>query len=321
MRFIIVGAGAIGGTLGGRLALAGAEVVLVARGAQLAALRAGGLRLEAPDGAVTVAVPVVDTPGAVAWRPGDVVLLAVKSQDAAAALSALAAVAPPTTPVACLTNGLEVERLALRWFADVHGVCVFLPASVGDAGVVQQWLVPVRGALEVGRYPDGATAVDDELAAWFARAGCSAVVRTDVMRWKRGKLVSNVGNAVEALCGGAADDSELMRRAEAEAHACFAAAGLSVPSEAETAARWAGLVLGQIAGREREGGSTWQSLARGVGSAEGDYLNGEVALLGRMVGVATPVNALLQRRIAAAARGGARPGSVRSEALAAELAG
>jgi thiosulfate/3-mercaptopyruvate sulfurtransferase len=73
-----------------------------------------------------------------------------------------------------------------------------------------------------------------------------------------------------------------------------------------------------IEGRSRAGGSTWQSLARG-GSVECDYLNGEIALLGRLHGVATPVNAELQRRIAAAARAGARPGGMSSEELDAQL--
>ena len=49
MRYIIIGAGAVGGTIGGRLAGAGCEVVLVARGAQRAALAGHGLRLKVPD--------------------------------------------------------------------------------------------------------------------------------------------------------------------------------------------------------------------------------------------------------------------------------
>ena len=50
----------------------------------------------------------------------------------------------------------------------------------------------------------------------------------------------------------------------------------------------------EIEGARARGGSTWQSLARGTGTIETDYLNGEIALLGRLHGVPTPVNAALQ---------------------------
>ena len=65
-----------------------------------------------------------------------------------------------------------------------------------------------------------------------------------------------------------------------------------------------------IPGRERGGGSSWQSLARGTGNIESDYLNGEIALLGRLHGVPTPVNALLQRLAAEAAARRDPPGQL-----------
>ena len=74
-----------------------------------------------------------------------------------------------------------------------------------------------------------------------------------------------------------------------------------------------------IPGLQRGGGSSWQSLVRGTGSIEADYLNGEVCLLGRLHGVPTPVNALLQRRANAAAAAGLEPGSTTEAELLAEL--
>src|SRR5688572_26985149 len=103
MRLIIFGAGAIGGVVAGRLHRVGGDVAVIARGAHLAAIRAGGLRVESPTEVFTVAVPAFEHPAQVDWRPGDVVLLAVKTQDAEAALHDLAAVAPGA-PVVCLTN-------------------------------------------------------------------------------------------------------------------------------------------------------------------------------------------------------------------------
>ena len=76
MRFIVYGAGAIGGVSGGRLAEHGHDVVLIARGEHYRALRANGLTLESPDATVTLDVPVVDHPSAITITTDDVVIFA-----------------------------------------------------------------------------------------------------------------------------------------------------------------------------------------------------------------------------------------------------
>src|SRR6202035_2073319 len=87
VRYIIIGAGAVGGTIGGCLALAGHEVVLTARGAHLGALRRHGLRLSTPSGTDTVAAPAISGPAEIDLRPGDVLVVATKSQDSVAVLT------------------------------------------------------------------------------------------------------------------------------------------------------------------------------------------------------------------------------------------
>ena len=133
MRFVVVGAGAIGGAGGGRLFERGYEVTLVARGEHAKALQSG-LVLDAPDGTATLPVPVVGDLAHVTWEgdaDGDpVVLLAVKGQDTDHALTQLALVALPTVPVVCMQNGVENERLALRFFDRVYGAVVMAPTSV-----------------------------------------------------------------------------------------------------------------------------------------------------------------------------------------------
>jgi len=74
-----------------------------------------------------------------------------------------------------------------------------------------------------------------------------------------------------------------------------------------------------IDGQRHLGGSSWQSLARGSGSVEADYLNGEIVLLGRLQGVPTPVNELAQRVANRMARECAAPGSVAAAEIEAEL--
>lgn len=316
MRSIVLGAGAIGGVVGGLLARAGREVVLVARGPHLAALRDRGLRVDTPDGSFVVNPPTLATGEPFAWRPDDAVLLATKTQDADAALRALAA--PPDVPVLCLTNGVEAERIALRHARDVYGGCVFLPGTHLEPGVVQVWAAPVPGTLDIGRYPDGTGEHGDALVGELLAAGLDSVLRPTIMKWKRGKLLANLANGAEALCGPTARTSSLATLAKTEGRACFAAAGLSCITETEAVSRQ---VPGRpIAGATRTGGSTWQSLARGASALETDYLNGEIVLLGRLHGVPTPINLALQRLAAQAARDRLLPGSLSLADLEARVA-
>ncbi|MBT8211994.1 MAG: hypothetical protein KJN71_02485 [Acidimicrobiia bacterium] len=81
------------------------------------------------------------------------------------------------------------------------------------------------------------------------------------------------------------------------------------------------LVMGDIEGAARTGGSSWQSLARGVGSIEADYLIGEVVRIGREIGFPTPVNELLQRLANHAARMRWEPGHLTEEQVLSMLPG
>jgi 2-dehydropantoate 2-reductase len=333
MRYIVIGAGAVGGTIGGRLAQAGHDVVLVARGPHLDALRAqGGLRLATPEGTSVVSVPAASGPDEVELTSDDVLLLAAKTQDAEAALAGWAwkpaqggAVAAEALPVVCAQNGVASERLALRRFRHVYGMCVWLPATHLEPGAVEAQGAPLSGLLHIGRYPSGTDETVGRIGADLAASRFLAPVVPDVMRWKYGKLLANLANAIEAVCGlpgdghGAGAD-DLRRRARAEGKAVLDAAGIAYAGREETDALRDGQVqIIKINGTERGGGSSWQSLTRGTGSIEADYLNGEIALLGRELGVATPVNEVLQRLANQAARDRRAPGSLNAEEVLALL--
>ena len=319
MRFVIVGAGAIGGVVGGRLAEHGHDVLLVARGAHHDAIAADGLLVRSPDREVRVEVPVVDRAARAGIGDGDVVLLAVKGQDTRGVLESLAD-APVDTPIACLQNGVDNERQALRRFARVYGVPVMLPAAHLEPGVVDASSAPVTGILDVGRYPTGVDEVATAISSAFAASGFSSEARADVMRFKWSKLLMNLGNALEAACGPIDRGSRIYRAARAEGRAVIAAAGIDCASSEEDRARRGDLVsILPVGGAPRGGGSSWQSLARGTGSMEVDQLNGEVVLLGRLHGVPVPVNELLQRVGHRLAASGAPPGSMAVEELEAML--
>jgi 2-dehydropantoate 2-reductase len=291
VKFVVYGAGAVGGVLAAGLHTAGDDVVCIARGAHLEAIRRDGLRVDTPEGTTVVPVRAVGDPREIELTTGHVVLLAMKSQDTEGALEALGECAPPGIAVACVQNGVENERRSLRGFANVYGVVVMAPTAHLEPGVVAGYSTPWRGVLDVGRYPSGTDAVAGEIAAAFTRAGFSSVVQRDNMRWKYRKLLMNLGNIVEALCERGPDAGDVVRRLHAEGEAALRAAKIGHVRPKQDRARRDGVLNPQpVGGRHRDGGSTWQSVARGMPSLETPYLNGEIVLLGRERGVPTPVN-------------------------------
>ena len=314
MRFVVYGAGAVGGTIGAQLFRHGHDVTLIARGAHYEAIGERGLRFVTPEETVTLDVPVASCPAEVEFAPGDVVVLAMKTQDTTAALAELSAAAPPEIAVVCAQNGVENERLALRLFRDVYGVCVVLPAGFLRPGVVEAHASPVTGSLDVGRYPRGEDDTSHALAKAFTGATFESESRPDVMRYKYGKLLNNLRNAVEALFGLGESGTEIARLAREEGVACLRAAGFDAPDIVPFVNRPGAVNIGA-----RHGGSSYQSLQRGTGTIEADYLNGEIVLLGREHGVPTPVNELLRRLANRAAREGRAPGEMTPEGFLAML--
>lgn len=325
MRFVVLGAGAIGGAVGGRLFQQGFDVTLVARNEHGRALRSG-LVLEDPNETVTLPIRAVEDVADVSWEAdadGDaVVLLAVKGQHTDQALAQLvAASAPPTTPIVCMQNGVENERRALRHFPRTLGMCVMCPASQLHPGVVQVHSAPVSGLLDLGCFPGGVDARAQAIADAIDATSFESVARPDIMRWKYRKLLMNLPNALEALCGPGARFSPLAKEAQREGKEALAAAGIEpVSSEEDRERRGDHLQMAATASGEWQGGSSWQSLARGAGSIEAEYLNGEIALLGGLHGVPTPVNELLQRLALQAAAEGRPAGSMHLDELS-EMAG
>ena len=137
-RYIILGAGAVGGALGGRLALAGCGVVLVARGDHLTVLQERGLRLRTPDEDVTQRLTAIGGPEEVELDVDDVLILATKTHQADGMLrrwtdapvrrnGAAVGTAGEQLPIFTALNGVAAETFAHRYFRRVYGVCVWMP--------------------------------------------------------------------------------------------------------------------------------------------------------------------------------------------------
>lgn len=336
MRYVIIGAGGIGGTLAARLAQHSLEhpPLLIARGDHALAIAANGLRLTTPEEDVRVPVVTASAAVEVELHPDDVLVVATKTHQAEAALlewvdrpivdstGATIGTAGDLLPVVMVLNGVASERMALRLFSRVFGATVWMPGLHLVPGEVSVSTFPITGVFIVGRYAAPMDAADRELLAtlesdWSA-ATFDVHVVDDVMGWKYRKLLSNLGNALEVLLGPGAESDSFVKRLREEAREIYTAAGIRIPT-AEEEAVWRKDIFGgsrKVPGAPDEvGNSSWQSVARGSGSIETDYLNGEIAYLARSIGRDAPINAVVQRlaRQVAVSRG--RAGLMTAEQL------
>lgn len=320
MRFVVVGAGAVGGVAGGLLHRSGADVHLVARGEHLERIRAHGLHLLTAQGDTDEQIPVSGSVADVDWRDDDVVLLAVKSDATPTVLPELARSAPPSVAIVCVQNGVANESTALRWFERVYGICVMAPTTHLSPGVVEAKCGPVAAILDIGRYPQGVDDTAITVAESISAAWMVSEPREQIMRMKYRKLLSNLGNAVDAaLVPGAAAD-EVARIVRTEGAGVLTGAGIAFSTEEEDRSRRGDLLqryerAGSVAG----GSSSWQSLRRGTGAIESDYLNGEIVRIGRELGRPTPANEEIRRIAVELASAGAPPRSVDAEPLLSRL--
>jgi len=293
MHVLVLGAGAVGGYFGARLAGGGHDVTLVARGANLGALCRDGLTILLPD--ETLRLPEIRAVGDPADAPApDLVLVCVKSYDTAAAARALRPAVRPDTIVLSLQNGVENEAV-LAAGLDLPpllvgltriGVELTAPATVHYTG---------RGEILFGE-PDGAESPRARrVAAAFAAAGLPHQLRRDVLVVAWEKLAWNAGfNAVTTLTGATVGEAlaqsgsrELVRVAMEETDAVACALGIPVRRGrleevlAESAAEMPGFATSML-----------QDLRRGR-RLEHDALNGAVVRAAARTGVPAPANRTL----------------------------
>ena len=138
MKILIVGAGAVGGYFGGRLAQAGRDVTFLVRPARAKQLSQDGLRIISPHGDVVITPKLVSADEI--DTPYDVVLLSVKAYALEAAMNDFAAAVGPETMIFPVLNGLRhVELLAKRFgeHAVIGGVCLVAAEIDGEGRIVQ----------------------------------------------------------------------------------------------------------------------------------------------------------------------------------------
>ena len=307
MRICIVGAGAIGGYLGARLALSGEEITLIARGAHLAAIRERGLALDYADGRREVATPALATSDMREAGTQDVVIVAVKAQQLPALAPAMAALYGPDTIVVTAQNGVpwwyfhkhggpyEGRRIesvdpggaieAHLPIARVIGCVAYPAAELVAPGVVRH----VEGdRFTLGELDGAKTERIQQLSRVLTSAGFKAPIRSRIRSDIWIKLWGNMTfNPISALTRATLDvicryplTRELARAIMAEGQAIGERLGIEFPISIEQ----------RIAGAEQIGAhktSMLQDIESGR-PTEADALVGAVAELGRLVGIPTP---------------------------------
>lgn len=313
MRFIIYGAGGIGGSIGARLHLNGERVLLVARGEHFKAIEAAGLEFHSPTIHESMKIDVVSHPRDIHVDGGDVVILCMKTQHVEGALRDLQLHAPSDTPIICCQNGVASERMALRRFSRVYGMVVWVPAEHLKPGVVVNFAENRAGNLDAGCYPNGVDDTIERVTSAIHAAGFVSRPNPNIMAQKYAKLMVNLTNALDAACSERPDD--VIREMQSEARACCDAAGIQYADYKSSRANRGDIQGGPVDGFQRHGSSTLQSLLRDTGDIEADYMNGEIVQLGRLHGLPTPVNAAVQQIGVRLIRGELKPRTLNEDAV------
>jgi 2-dehydropantoate 2-reductase len=291
MRIAVFGAGAVGGYFGARLAAAGQDVTFIARGRHLEAIRKSGLRIESPNGDVTIhPAQVTDDPASVG--PVDYLMFAVKLFDTESVGQACRPMVGPDTTVLALQNGVETEDILGRILGPQHvmGGTVYIAAVVAEPGLIRQtghFARMIFGELDGSRSKRGQV-----FEKACKDAGIDAVFSSAVMTeiWMKFIVLvglSGVTTVTRMPVGSLRADPDtrmLLYNAIAEAAAVGRARGVALPDDAVERQ------MAVLDGWPPEMVASMLHDLNGGRRMELDYLSGAVARLGRRCGVPTPVN-------------------------------
>jgi 2-dehydropantoate 2-reductase len=310
-RYVIIGAGAVGASLAAQFELSGVDYALVGRGSQIRHIIDHGLAYYRPAGMRRLRLNAFDTAEPPSLRQSDILLLTVKSQDAAEALAFWAwrpidhsqGLTTSALPIVTFQNGLATEAAALRLFSNVYGASILTPARFTETGHVVVGGDPQVAIVTVGRYPHGTDETAAKIVLDLSRSDYIAETTSDIKRWKAAKLLHNVRNVLELFDGADAERTAFGTALVQEAETVLKAAGHALASPLERTVSIAHWKIAENSGIRPGQQSTWQSFTRGA-SSEVDYLNGEITLLGRLHGVATPYNRAAQEIAGSAAQKG-----------------
>ena len=290
MRIAVMGAGSVGGYLGGMLARGGQDVSLVARGAHLEAIRHRGLRVVRDNEEFTVSCAATDNPAGIGAV--ELALLTVKTYQNSFAVSAMAGMVGPGTTVLCLQNGVDSYLTPAGAFGEekVLPGAMYIEAGTEGPGVVRQTGEVVRTVFgEVdGSLSERAGAISGALNG----CGVPAELTTDIRAglWSKFLFIATMAGVTSMARRTLA---ELMPRPEwrevvvgclLEIEGAGRANGVNFPEDIHAT------TLAYIEGNLADLHASMHTDVMAGRPLELDALNGAVVRAGRAAGVSTPIN-------------------------------
>src|SRR5256885_4725506 len=185
MKIAVIGAGAVGGYFGGRLAAAGNDVTFLVRGKTLGALRAGTLRVKSIKGDFELRVAATNEPAEI---DAQVVLVAVKAWQVPEAAAAIQEMARPDSVIVPLQNGMETPALLATVLGSgrvAGGLCRIVAEAIGPGQVNHSWAEPSIefGELEPLRNPERLEQLRDAFVA--ANVRCQIARDIGLAMWEK----------------------------------------------------------------------------------------------------------------------------------------
>jgi 2-dehydropantoate 2-reductase len=295
MRILIYGAG---GFFGAQLARAGEEVIFLARGAHLQALKRDGLRIDMPEGEIVIQ-PAQATDNPADAGKVDVVILGVKAWQVREAAEAMRPVIGPDTLVVPLQNGVDAPAELAAVLGAEHvagGTCATISwltapgriRSVMSSNFIRFGELDNRPSERVARLKDA-----------FKRSGTNVEVPADIQRalWSKFLVVTafgGVGAVTRAPIGVTRSLPETRRMLEQCMEEVLAVA------QARRVAMFDNAVAESMSVLDSIGGNATASLQRDIADGrptELDYWNGAVVRLGREAEVPTPTHSFIVRSL------------------------
>lgn len=206
MKFLVVGAGALGGYFGGRLLEAGQDVTFLVRAGRAVQLKERGLRISSPKGDLTLAAPPHLLSEQIAQHY-DVIIVGCKAYDLDATMASFAAAVGPNTAILPVLNGMgHLERLAARFGEErvLGGLCL-ISATLSEQGDVQHLNdthALVFGELNAATSPRVA-AIESAMAGANFDARLSAEIRQEM--WEKWIFITSLAGATCLLRGTVGD--------------------------------------------------------------------------------------------------------------------
>jgi 2-dehydropantoate 2-reductase len=291
MRIAVMGAGGVGGYFGGRLAQAGNEVVFIARGKHLEALRAKGLSLKSPAGGdATLKVKAVEDPADAG--SAELVLFAVKLWDTESAAERIRPLVAGGGVVIPFQNGVEsIERIGrLLGKERVMGGAAYIAARIGEPGVIVQTGKMAR--LRFGPVEPSQRAAAQAFHTACVKAGIEAELTDDIVRvlWEKFVLlvaVSGTTSVARSRIGVVRADPDLRWLLEAAMRETWQVGrrrGVALADDL------VGATLKMVDGLPAEMTSSMHGDLDAGGRLEAPWLAGAVARMAREARLEAPAN-------------------------------